>query len=914
MNKSITRAHKLQESVYIPSIEGSDIYLNNHHNQQLNIRYVGMIPKSLELEAYVKFGMIVTGSDKPISNDVVNVSFSTKVNPIDGKVKKLKSKLNDTIRQRDEYMKVFTSSRNDEKRKQSIVDQKNQSVERIQSAIERLSSQYWDEMSIEELQDDLYTNGFYIDFYDNKTKMIERIEYIVSHRSSAKSRIGKVLAVRKELYEQMKSWRRMNLALDGREDIDFVSTLAYESLTGSSIVETIELDPKHILVINDHVSKFEHPANLVSVSLETGLLVNKKGTGQFSNKIWDGQALLDEEYFIGTDKSMKLLRQHWFKACAFRCSISGFLMDQAEKKEIDFETWELKDMFNNTVMAKDVKMITTPSALKFLKIAHVVGSEPEMFEHWCETVSKQGSSFGVVKSEKPSKFRYVDGKPIHQMSYQYLNSLPISKEELEELSKYELYYIDQLKNDTKTFVQYALDTADMTNGNEMLVELYRRNHNFARTRVFKNWRSRLIGEYVKRIKRGKLKIVGADYMVLCSNPVEMLYAAIGAFDGGELTLKGKEVYCKTFDWDKKLIGMRSPHTSPSNILSCRNTYNELIDTYLPNLSKNIVVINSIDNPVLDTLSGADMDSDTVWLSDNELLAQTAEESNKSYLPCLGDIGTQDAKYLVCNKDMAVIDNKLKNDYIGRITNIAALLCSHIWDAKEKNEDISDMLDKLSVLSVAQGICIDYAKRIPAISINKVLSDANKLLNELLGDDKQIPTWWADRHPEAVKQYVKQEKEGKAPTKVKFECPMDYLQEIFSNLPNAKGDTDIPIEDLLVKGNAGKANNAQKHIAEDLFRLANDRIKSSHTKNIDDESKREHHVDRMDAIAKAKNEIGRRKMTENTMYALIKNIVNAEINNNTINCLNILYQAQKELFLNCWKKNEFFSCNNDKKAI
>ena len=56
---------------------------------------------------------------------------------------------------------------------------------------------------------------------------------------------------------------------------------------------------------------------------------------------------------------MVLLRNHFFKACAFRTYIQKFLRDYAAEHGIDFETWELTDMFGMKHKAKNVKMIIT---------------------------------------------------------------------------------------------------------------------------------------------------------------------------------------------------------------------------------------------------------------------------------------------------------------------------------------------------------------------------------------------------------------------------------------------------------------------------------------------------------------------------------------------------------------------------
>ncbi|WP_424765711.1 hypothetical protein [Paenibacillus sp. sgz302251] len=889
----------LHQSVYIPSIEASDIHLHNHHNQPLYIRHVGMIPTSLELESLFRHGFNVLPSGKRISNDVINISFKTAVIPVVDKIKKLNTKLSDIEKQLIKYtdkLPLANGKKEEERIKQKIETRSN-SIKKVKSVIEELKTMHWDEMGIDDLRYAIYENGFFIE-YNDKNGNVEKVEYLISSRSSAKSRIGKVLAIRKELYEDMKQWRRMGLDLDGRSDVDFVSILAYESLMGSSIIDTLEIHPENILIIDDYVDTFSRKANLVSVDEQTGLLVNNEGMGEFANTIWDGQALLSEDYFTDTDKSMKLLRQHWFKAAAFRTDIQQFMKDRAKELEVDYETWLLEDTYGNEILAKNVHMITTPSALKFQKIAHVVGEKKDMYSHWKGKVIEEGNLFGVVKTEKPTKLGYTEcGQPIHQMSYQYLNSLPLSFDDLKELSEFELAYINKLKNDDATFIDYLISKADMTNGNDMMVALYRHNNDITGTIMWRNWKSDMISEYVKRVKTGKLKIPNADYMVLLSNPIEMLYASINEFAGATMALRDKQVYCKAFTWGKEVIGMRSPHTSASNVLFSVNTYHKKIEVYMPNLSNNIVVINNIGATTFERLNGADADSDAMWMSDNPTLTKVAKDCDEQYLVCKADnIGTKPNEYSVCNKDMADIDNKLNNDYIGKVTNIAALLCSHIWDAKAKREDITDMLDKLSVLSIVQGLVIDYAKRIPSVSISQILADANKLLKQLLGEEKAIPVWWAIRNKDVVKQYS-----DKKVNTVNFDCPMDYLQTIFSGLPNADRKDDKNIKLFIRKLKAGKANNKQKHIINELLDDANNKIRSSHKKGADKEQKREIHVDQLDTMKTAKELIEKIKINEDTMYAIIQNIVSNKVDNNTIKSFNMLYQAKKTLFINNFVK-------------
>ena len=60
------------------------------------------------------------------------------------------------------------------------------------------------------------------------------------------------------------------------------------------------------------------------------------------------------------------------------------------------------------------------------------------------------------------------------------------------------------------------------------------------------------------------------------------------------------MYIRTrFDWDKDILGSRSPHITASNVLLTRNKYNEDINTYM-NSTDGIVYVNSINENLLQT--------------------------------------------------------------------------------------------------------------------------------------------------------------------------------------------------------------------------------------------------------------------------------------------------------------------------
>lgn len=66
---------------------------------------------------------------------------------------------------------------------------------------------------------------------------------------------------------------------------------------------------------------------MVSVEEQNGALVATTKETTIENDIWDGESLLDESLFSGnyTDKHMLLLRNKFFKSCAFRTKLQNGL-------------------------------------------------------------------------------------------------------------------------------------------------------------------------------------------------------------------------------------------------------------------------------------------------------------------------------------------------------------------------------------------------------------------------------------------------------------------------------------------------------------------------------------------------------------------------------------------------------------
>ena len=219
------------------------------------------------------------------------------------------------------------------------------------------SNMLWDKVSVEELRKELYLNGFAVSFTNSRTGKVKQIKYVVYKRSSAKSRTGQCLFIKESLYNKMIKWSRMELPFRKGQAMDLASLLAYESLVGSSLEYTININPDNILIVDDVESKFKQIANVVRTDRVSNRLDSFTEEADISNSLFDGESLLSHEYFP-ENKSMLLLRNHMFKSASFNCNIQQFLMDHKPDR-IVYDEWQIKNMFGEKIYAKDIEMICT---------------------------------------------------------------------------------------------------------------------------------------------------------------------------------------------------------------------------------------------------------------------------------------------------------------------------------------------------------------------------------------------------------------------------------------------------------------------------------------------------------------------------------------------------------------------------
>lgn len=497
-----------------------------------------------------------------------------------------------------------------------------------------------------DLRQELYENGFVCD----------GVKYVRYKRSAGSSRVGKCLFVNEVVAKRMARWDRCGLTIRDNAPIDLASFEAYIALPMSSIIDTMIIEPENILIVDDFESCFKD--KVIAVEEKDGRLVASEKEVDVTNCIWDGESLLDVSMFGEyASKGMVLLRNRFFKTCAFNANIQQWFADNGITSV---------EQLNGFTLAKDisqVKLITTPSSVKYLKFGSI--------EDWLANIEH---TFGIVKYEKETHF--FGGRMV-QCHYQLLNTLQLSYKDVEELLKPSLAYVGAIRQDPAVLryhIGYAFKNEEedaelnsMTTKNEIVFKLLGINDKFSRTKMYKEFRDDIVKGFFRNLKRGHILLNG-NYSTLLGNGLELLKQAIGQFDGSSEIGVGN-IHSHKFEYGKTVLGSRSPHVTMGNILLAQNVASENIDKYF-NMTNEIVYINSIGENILQRLSGADMDSDTMLLTDNDLLIRTARKNYNVYLVPTNCVSAQKTKRHYNSQDKADLDVRTSVNKIGEIVNLS----------------------------------------------------------------------------------------------------------------------------------------------------------------------------------------------------------------------------------------------------
>ena len=547
-----------------------------------------------------------------------------------------------------------------------------------------------DEYTTTQLRQKLYTDGF------NLLINGQIIHYIRYKRSAGAARIGKVLFIQEKYYDEMMKWSLCGIDVTNRT-IDLAGLESYVALSLSSIEDTIKIKKNEILLIDDYESKFKD--DCIVCTEENGQLITSEEKTEIKNSIWDGHSLLDSSMFKGQykNKSMLLLRNRFFKSNCINTNIKLYMK---EKFQEDYNTATIMDLYGNNIRVKDIKLITTPNSVKYLKFND--------YDTWLNNLI----DFGIVKTDTPS---HEEAGTMTRLNYQIVNTLDLYEKDIQQLLEQEFNYFDLLKNELfalrhylkiKQASMYEPDSTD-----DFIYSMVSINNNIANTELFAKYKRKIIDSFAKRLKECRI-LVNGTHATIFGNVYEMLTASTGDFTQ---ILYNNEVYSPMFA-QKQIIMFRNPHITMGNICIADNVNSDLLKKYFT-INNEIVIINSINNNILQRLNGCDFDGDSIIITDNKLLIDKSLTNIKVPTTLVKAVKILE-EYNLTN--LANLDIRTSKNYIGEIVNLSQYLNSLFWNNKRNNLPTQEIYKDISILCSLSNIEIDKAKRETNIDTRKEL--------------------------------------------------------------------------------------------------------------------------------------------------------------------------------------------------
>ena len=655
------------------------------------------------------------------------------------------------------------------------VKERNSRIENLESykskAIE-LKNNY-DKKSKEQLREMFYRDGVSVTYNsymkDGTLKKSETIHYKMLYRSAGKAKKGTCMFIEDSLYEKAKDFLTMGIKLSD-DNAKIVEIGAYSSLSASSIVDRVRIKPNEILVLKDVSSFFKTNVTSVELSKKKECIAVKKDDYEVENVLFDGQALIDTSIFPEWADGFVVLRHHFFKCAAFHSNLQLFFRDYYGDKY-----WKatVTDMFGNKRLVRNIKLITTDNALKFLKFPEIT------FDYWINQIKKNGFNFGIVKTGHESKFGEVQ-----RMSYQMVNALNLK--DMPSVVDKSVKYVEKLKRDDDEFMDFLQERANFMNDMEALYSICKQNPEFMESDYFRNRRRSIIQTYILQIKNGKV-IQNAENLTIVGSPYAMLLHAVGDLDVNnpqdptfEVERDAIQCYTERFMEDEYLAAFRSPFNSRSNLCHIHNIYHVYLARYF-NLGRLVVAVNCIGTDWQCRNNGADQDGDTVYTTNQENIVAHAKECVHKYPTVVNNVPQSKNIYRNCMEDFARVDNTLASAQraIGESSNVAQVCLSYTY-----NYDDSKYATYADILAVIAQICIDSAKKSYDLDLS---NEIRRIKTDIGVEETGYPKFWSMIRSDFSQDRINEE----------LVCPMNYVYDLTFRRYRRKKPI-VEIKEFLIK--------------------------------------------------------------------------------------------------------------------
>jgi len=710
--------------VRIKNIEASSLYENNLGVREA-FRYTNaMMTNSLFLDYLLNNGLKIWKGT--MTRDVIGIDFECGSRSFEEEIQHL-----------------------EETKKHYMAQNLPASVEKLDKLIEtaKVNKDKFVKKTKEEIREIFYRDGVTVRYVTKKKngdiKKVEEIHYKMLFRSTGKAKKGSCVFIKDRLYNRAIDFLRMGIQLP-YENAPIVEVSAYAPLVASSVIGRIKIEPENILIIKDFDSFMTTDVVSIETNANRHCIAKRIENYKLKNTLFDGQALIDSSIFPSWGNGYILLRQHFCKMAAFNSHIQQFFKDYFEEK---YETAQIEDMFGNKHYAKDIKLITTDNAMKWLKF-------DVSYQQWCDRVKENGSNFGIVKTAHKSKLGEVQ-----RMSYQMVNALDVDI--MDNVMATSVEYIKLLKTNDDVFLDYLVKNVNFSNDYDVLVALVEQNRDFIRSEYFRQRRKAIISAYTLNFKSGHVNQNG-DNLVIVGSPYAMLMASVGLDPEKDPTFKHEEgtIQCFTqrFDDGEYLAEFRSPFNAKENMGYLHNVWHPFLEDYFE-IGEQCIAVNLVGTDFQDRNNGSDMDSDSIYCTNQPDITTYAKYCYNHYPTIVNNIPKEKQSYRNTPLDFAAMDNSLAQAQraIGESSNLAQIALTYTYNFPEEQK----YKDYVCILSVVAQAAIDNAKRRYDIDITE---EIKRIKLDMDIKNNGYPAFWSIIRKDFNKRKINNQ----------LDCPMNRL--------------------------------------------------------------------------------------------------------------------------------------------
>lgn len=570
------------------------------------------------------------------------------------------------------------------------------------------------------------------------------ITYIRLLASSSHVRNKKVIYVNEKIYDDA-----LDILLCGMpKDTGFEVIAKFNSHFGLCTTDGIPVEMPNILVIPDYEHGIEEYFDVVEEHEQHKYKVKPNEKRIVKIKPHDGAGLVDvgrvykwcnnkDELGLDYIPSSLLVRAlPGIKGNLYTVDLREYIEEKGVRKRVDVwgDEIELMDEQGNLL----IDCVLTASMVKFYR-------KYSSFEKWFNAfntiVKGYSRTFNICQwSENPKE---LENKV--PLSYQVLQSLQLSKNQIKILCKDTIETIKNISSNVDEFMKFRGIDTDNKEKLKVLPEYYR----ILKTNKYlfhDPWLQKKIQKDIDGIKKraylGGIFVQG-NYQVLGVDVVSLLEWALGLPVKG--VLEANEVYSDY--WNEKQIFevalARFPHVSHEWKIS-KVVNPECEDAKYLKYQCSTMCISMHDSTDM-RLGGADHDNDHVISLSNRVLIQAAKhsEDNKNtvlYIESWKDKEDQKPKPI---KEFKINNMRklIKTDCDGMSGNIGVYVneITKLW-SKKQTEEIKNYI---KIMSVICSKVIDFAK-------TGIKAKIPEEIKEILEQNKRLPYFMKYRYPDKLK--------------------------------------------------------------------------------------------------------------------------------------------------------------------